>query len=316
MWQISPDTNANHSLHPATRVIWDPIILTHPQRLTDVQSWHGHLPFARWIVSAIRPRILVELGTHKGDSYCMFCQTVKFLVLPTRCFAVDTWCGDTQSGGYSEDVYKDLQQHNDAHYKGFSTLLRGTFDDTLAKIDDRSVDLLHIDGFHSYQAVRHDFESWRSKLSNRGVVLFHDCTVVEPGFGVWRFWAELCRQFPHFTFHHSNGLGIAAVGKEIPAGLQPLLNMSPDDGENVRHLFENIAAGSGICANDIPTPDILLSSELLDAFLFDMQKNKCLVPVRSYRQQKFRYTKRMVEQFRSRITHAVKGRIVDLITKR
>ncbi len=40
-----------------------------PDRLTNVASWHTHIPFAFWCIENLQPRVFVELGTHRGDSY-------------------------------------------------------------------------------------------------------------------------------------------------------------------------------------------------------------------------------------------------------
>ncbi|AOV17569.1 hypothetical protein BJI67_11305 [Acidihalobacter aeolianus] len=183
-----------------------------PDRKTDVTSWRGHLSFVPAIMHAVQPTVFVELGVHKGDSYSAFCQAVRCLGLNTKCYGVDTWAGDHQAGFYDEQIYAELKNYHDPRYAQFSTLLRKSFDDALSNIEDGSVDLLHIGGLHTYEAVKHDFESWLPKLSDKSVVLFHDTVVRHDDFGVWKFWAEVEKQYPAFQFFHSHGLGVLRIG--------------------------------------------------------------------------------------------------------
>ena len=185
-------------------------------------AWHAHVPFAQWLVSATRPALIVELGTHHGVSYAAFCETVLQEKLATRCYGVDSWSGDDHAGHYDESVYAALREFHDARYSAFSELLRMTFDEAREMIADGTVDLLHIDGFHSYDAARHDFEAWAPKLSQSAVVLFHDINVLERGFGVVRFWAEVEGRFPSFSFLHGHGLGVLAVGPDVPPVIRRL----------------------------------------------------------------------------------------------
>lgn len=198
-----------------------PILFTTPRRLSDIPSWHGHIPFAFLLMEIMQPDVFVELGTFKGDSYCAFCQAVADLKTATRCHAVDLWEGDSHTGAYDSSVLSDLKAHHDPLYSPFSQLMRTTFDEAVEHFADGSIDLLHIDGLHTYDAVRHDYETWLPKLSDRAVVLFHDTEVRERDFGVYAFWEEVAGKGPAFRFTHSNGLGVLAVGKAVP---EPVLN--------------------------------------------------------------------------------------------
>jgi len=193
-----------------------------PRSLKFPNAWVGHLPFAAWVMKELRPGTFVELGTHSGNSFFSFCQAVAEAGLPTRCYAVDTWKGDEHANHYSEAVFAEVSRHHHEHYAAFARLLRTTFDDAVRYFDDASVDLLHIDGLHTYEAVRYDFETWLPKLSPGAVVLFHDTNVRERNFGVWRLWLELEQAYPHhLEFVHSHGLGVLQLndppgGKALP----------------------------------------------------------------------------------------------------
>src|SRR5215469_10299013 len=200
------------------------------ERLGAESAWWEHVPFAHWIVCATSPRVLVELGTHTGVSYSAFCHAVARAGIGTRCHAVDTWQGDSHAGRYGSEVLNELRAFHDERFGAFSTLLQCTFDEGLAHIEDGSIDLLHIDGLHTYKAVRHDFESWLPKLSDRVVVLFHDINVRRDDFGVWQLWAELRRQYPGFEFVHGHGLGILAVGMDMPPPIAELCELSDPTG--------------------------------------------------------------------------------------
>jgi len=197
-----------------------PIANQMPEHLTDVSSWHGLMPLAFVLMDLHRPRVFVELGTHMGDSYCAFCQAVSILHLSTSCWAVDTWLGDEHAGRYDSSVYDQLKEWHDPHFGRFSRLIRSTFDQALTHFSDGSVDLLHIDGMHTYESVRHDFESWLPKMSTRGLILLHDTNVREGDFGVWRLWEELAARYPAMEFRFSGGLGLIGVGTAIDSSIK------------------------------------------------------------------------------------------------
>ncbi len=115
------------------------------------------------------------------------------LDLQTQCYAVDTWGGDEHAGQYGEGPRQVLDT-NQQHYSDFSTLVRSTFDQALEHFPQGSIDLLHIDGLHTLEAVRHDFESWLPKLSDRAVVIMHDADVRQRGFGCIQLLDKLQRE--------------------------------------------------------------------------------------------------------------------------
>lgn len=170
----------------------------HYRRIAPIQSQEEIAALYRE-VCALAPKVVVEIGTCHGGSLYLWCQaadpasTVISLDLPNGKFG----------GGYHEaraklyGCFATASQHlhlirDDSH----SPACVGNI---LGLLDNRKIDFLFIDGDHSYQGVKRDYETYAPLVRDGGIIAFHDILPSPPSLGmeVWRFWQELKTRIPN-----------------------------------------------------------------------------------------------------------------------
>lgn len=118
--------------------------------------------------------IVVEIGSYLGASTCFlaFGLSLKNGVV----YAVDTWTNIGMSEG-TRDTYQEFLS-NTASMQRWIRPLRG-YSETIAKDFSEKIDLLFIDGDHSYEGVSTDLRVWLPKMKNAGIIAFHDYSWAE-----------------------------------------------------------------------------------------------------------------------------------------
>jgi len=192
-------------------------------------AWWEHVPLAHWLIETLKPAIFVELGSHFGVSFFSFCEASEKYSPSSFLYAIDSWEGDPQAGIYGNNVFEAVSQYHSEHHKHHSRLIRSSFTAAADHFSDASIDLLHIDGWHTYDAVSQDFQTWLPKMKHGGTILFHDWNVREGDFGVWKFWDELQRdtRFQCCSMANGHGLGIATLAENTPNWHQELQFLRP-----------------------------------------------------------------------------------------
>ena len=176
------------------------------------------MPIAHWLIEILKPNCVVELGTHYGVSFFSFCEAAELYSEKTFVYAIDCWEGDSQAGFYDNEVYQTVSEHQNNYHRRNSRLIRSRFDEAAEHFSENSIDILHIDGLHTYEAVKNDYFTWKKKLKRNGTILFHDWNVREGDFGVWRLWEEIKEEKDAHIIEIKNGhgLGIVTYGMERP----------------------------------------------------------------------------------------------------
>jgi hypothetical protein len=201
-------------------------------------AWIGHAPFLKYLIREVSPKTFVELGTQYGLSYFVACETINELNLATKCYATDHWSGDKHASYYDDSVYESVKNLNNK-YQRFSKLLRMTFLEGRSEISE-PIDLLPIDGLHTYEAVTEDFETWLPKMNSNGISILHDIHVRREDFGVYKLWSEIKPRFQTMEFVGSYGLQVVFLREIIGEELK-LLKKYGDEGDigQVQGTFEN-----------------------------------------------------------------------------
>ncbi|MGQ9745542.1 MAG: class I SAM-dependent methyltransferase [Dissulfurimicrobium sp.] len=253
-------------------------------KLLKSQWWIGHIPFAFELVKRLKPRTIVELGTYSGSSFAAFCQAVSALKYDTRCFGVDLWEGDIHMGKFDEGIYLEISEYIKKTYPDIGILIRSRFDKAVSGFEDGSIDILHIDGTHTYEAVSSDFHTWFPKVSGKsGVVLFHDINVtyenVGPAakyFGVKSFFDSIKGDYPHIEFSHCYGLGVLFKGNAMPDAVLRMIEDAKDSvfykffedlGQEIFDRFQRQEKGrKGIIKDIIPEKALNLTKKFFHRF--------------------------------------------------
>lgn len=168
--------------------------------------WMRHAALAHGMTLLLKPQVVVDLGVFSGCSSIAMGLALKRLGRGVV-YAVDTWEGDDHVGKYDRRVYhRFLEEVHLLDLQDHIIPLKMLFSEAQEHIHG-PVDLLHVDGLHTYRAARSDFHLFRNRLSPGAPVLFHD--VANRGYpGMLALWHTLAWRYRAYRMKHASGLGI------------------------------------------------------------------------------------------------------------
>jgi cephalosporin hydroxylase len=173
-----------------------------------------------WLLERIRPvqpKVILEIGTANGGTLLLFARSAH----PSATIISIDLPGEPPRQGYAAwriPLYKRFALPTQSMH-----LLRGDSHDPATRervealLDGRKIDLLFIDGDHSYEGVRADFELFRGFVRSGGWIALHDISQLNTdSCQVFRFWSELkethrCEEFVEDPDRAWYGIGLLQV---------------------------------------------------------------------------------------------------------
>jgi len=177
------------------------------------------------LIAELRPRTILEVGTHKGGTFFMFARVAPpdalliSLDLPPGRMEAPTGGFDVGYAPWQARLFRSFAREqqrvelvqSDSHAPRTVEKIQGL-------LAGRAVDFLLIDGDHTYPGVKADFEMYSPLVRAGGVIAFHD---IVPGpearvGGVPRFWQEVkqgrtAREFVADWEQKAFGIGVITV---------------------------------------------------------------------------------------------------------
>lgn len=116
--------------------------------------------------------VILEIGAFKGKSTCFIAKGIGSKRI--QFYTIDTWFNDGGMREAKEDTFPHFLK-NTAPFKDRIIPLRGySYEIRKTWPDEKMIDLLWIDGDHSYEGVKRDIQDWLPLLKRNHVVCFHD----------------------------------------------------------------------------------------------------------------------------------------------
>jgi predicted O-methyltransferase YrrM len=177
-------------------------------------AWKANYDLAQWLVSYIQPETTVDLGVDWGySSFVLAEQSIGTV------YAVDWFQGD-QHAGY-RNTFDTVSKVKELGNYSNITIVKSDFAE-LAKSWALDIDILHVDGEHTYEAVSANYYDWVNFVKDSGVILLHD--TVSHKSTVGKFFEEL--DLPKINFEEDCGLGILSKDATLIDNIKKYISKS------------------------------------------------------------------------------------------
>ena len=160
-------------------------------------AWQGHRNFANWLTEHLKPGVTVDLGVDYGFSTFALAERN-----PGHVYGIDLFQGDEHAG--FRDTGEFVSDFKDRNGIENVTFIKGDFNQ-VAEMWVSPIDILHIDGLHTFEAVSNDYTTWIKFVHPNGVILMHDIVSFPD---VKQFYNSI--GLPKLFFVESHGLGVVS----------------------------------------------------------------------------------------------------------
>ncbi len=175
---------------------------------------HSEILALARLVKERKPKVVVEIGTAKGGTLCILCCVAE----PTATVISIDLPGGVHGGGYPRwrsIIYRRFAQPKQSlHLLRLDSHLTSTLDQLKAVLPAGGIDLLFLDGDHTYAGVKQDFEMYSPLVRRGGLVVFHDICVHPPEYNcqVDEYWQEVRKQYKSWEYVENPKQGMYGIG--------------------------------------------------------------------------------------------------------
>jgi predicted O-methyltransferase YrrM len=166
-------------------------------------------------VRKLNPQTVLEIGTHRGGTLYFWARLAR----PDAILVSIDLPGGKFGGGYSPfraPIYRRFaQERQKLHLLRANSHAGSTLEEAKRLLAGQPIDLLFIDGDHTYEGVKKDWEMYSPLVRSGGLIVFHDVAGNYGETQVKTFWDTIKTSHAHKEYMtHPEGLyGIGVLQK-------------------------------------------------------------------------------------------------------
>jgi hypothetical protein len=157
----------------------------------DISGWNGNSVVFHQLIDEIKPKIIIEIGTWKGQSAINMARYIKENKYETKILCVDTWLGALEFWHEAKETpERNLLLKNgypQIYYQFISNVIHSGVQDIILPFPNTSdiafkyflynnikANLIYVDASHDEDDVYRDIKNYYQLIENNGIIFGDD----------------------------------------------------------------------------------------------------------------------------------------------